>query len=179
MDVRYTIELSGLDLHGLQPSRTFYVMNIQKTPKAGHRFCNRIEPLEQRIAPATFIVTTVADSGAGSLRQAILSANGSAGADLITFNLGTGPFKILPLTQLPDITEAVTIDGYSQSGASVNSLADGTNANIVVELSGASLPNGNGLVLRGSGGSIVRGLAIFSFGSGINETGNGCDRSVM
>ena len=154
-------------------------MNIQKTPKAGHRFSNRIEPLEQRIAPATFIVTTVADSGAGSLRQAILSANGSAGADLITFNLGTGPFKILPLTQLPDITEAVTIDGYSQSGASVNSLADGTNANIVVELSGASLPNGNGLVLRGSGGSIVRGLAIFSFGSGINETGNGCDRSVM
>ncbi|HEX4083578.1 MAG TPA: right-handed parallel beta-helix repeat-containing protein [Chthoniobacteraceae bacterium] len=34
-----------------------------------------IEPLEDRIAPSVFIVSTLADSGAGSLRQAILSAN--------------------------------------------------------------------------------------------------------
>jgi hypothetical protein len=38
-------------------------------------------------APATFVVTTTSDSGAGSLRQAILDANANAGADTITFNI--------------------------------------------------------------------------------------------
>ena len=71
----------------------------------------RIEPLEARIAPATFTVLNINDSGLGSLRNAILSANGApngAGPDLIVFNLGTGPFTISPFTALPDITEAVT-----------------------------------------------------------------------
>ena len=41
---------------------------------------------------ATFTVTTVADSGPGSLRQAILDANANPGADQIHFNIsGTGP----------------------------------------------------------------------------------------
>jgi hypothetical protein len=36
---------------------------------------------------ATFVVTSVGDSGAGSLRQAILNANASAGDDTILFQL--------------------------------------------------------------------------------------------
>ena len=36
---------------------------------------------------ATFTVTTTADSGPGSLRQAILDANASPGADTIVFNI--------------------------------------------------------------------------------------------
>ena len=36
---------------------------------------------------ATFTVTNLNDSGAGSLRQAILDANAAAGADTITFSV--------------------------------------------------------------------------------------------
>lgn len=133
-----------------------------------------IEPLEQRIAPATFVVTTTADSGAGSLRQAILNANATANSgapDVISFNISAG-FIITPSSLLPEITEAVIIDGYTQLGSAVNTANVGTDANIVVGLSGAALTAGNGLVLGGTGGSIVRGLAVFGFGNGINDSGN-------
>src|SRR5947209_4550132 len=42
-----------------------------------------LERLEDRLAPA--VVTNISDSGPGSLRQAILDANASAGPDVITF----------------------------------------------------------------------------------------------
>ena len=41
--------------------------------------------LEDRTAPAVFTVTTLADSGAGSLRQAVLDANAAGGADEVQF----------------------------------------------------------------------------------------------
>ena len=41
------------------------------------------QPLETRTAPATFMVTTLSDSGVGSLRAAMALANGMAGADTI------------------------------------------------------------------------------------------------
>lgn len=48
-----------------------------------------------RAGAAEFLVTTTADSGAGSLRQAILDANASPGADKIHFNIsGVGPHVI-------------------------------------------------------------------------------------
>jgi len=54
---------------------------------------------------ATFTVTTTADAGAGSLRQAILDANGAAGADTIQFALvGSGVQTIAPASALPSIT---------------------------------------------------------------------------
>src|SRR5262249_15471279 len=46
----------------------------------------RLESLEDRAVPATFMVTNTADTGAGSLRQAIISANNSFGADTINFD---------------------------------------------------------------------------------------------
>jgi parallel beta-helix repeat protein len=69
-----------------------------------------IEPLEARIAPATFTVTTAADSGPGSLRQAILDANALAGPDVInfTYDYETG-LVISLLSQLPTITDALSI----------------------------------------------------------------------
>ncbi|MEZ5592480.1 MAG: hypothetical protein R3F53_17950 [Gammaproteobacteria bacterium] len=39
---------------------------------------------------ATFNVSNTADSGAGSLRDAVAQANGAAGPDVITFNNGLG-----------------------------------------------------------------------------------------
>ncbi len=64
---------------------------------------------------ATFTVTTTADSGAGSLRQAILDANALAGLDTIAFAIpGAGEHTIQPVTGLPTITDAVVIDGSGQ-----------------------------------------------------------------
>ena len=45
----------------------------------------------------TNIVTTTADSGLGSLRQAISNANTNPGPNTIAFNIsGTKPFTIFP-----------------------------------------------------------------------------------
>src|ERR1022692_1199212 len=79
---------------------------------------------------ATIVVTNATDSGPGSLRQAILSANSTANVpDVINFNIaGTGPFTISPLTALPALTDPVVIDGYTQPGASPNTLANGDDA---------------------------------------------------
>lgn len=130
--------------------------------------------LAERATAATFIVTSTADGGPGSLRQAILDANANAGLfDTIAFAIpGPGPHLIAPLSNLPAITDPVLVDGYSQPGASRNSADQGSNADIRVVLSGAKVPvdlsdPGNlvistGLALKGFG-STVAGLAIHSF----------------
>src|SRR6478609_1037981 len=76
----------------------------------------------------TFTVTNIADSGAGSLRQAITDANSNPGADTIAL-----------LTVLPTVTEAVTIDGYTQAGSGMNTLASGDNAAIRIVLNGSTV----------------------------------------
>ncbi len=63
-----------------------------------------------------------------------------------------------------DITSPLIIDGYSQAGASVNTLAVGDNANIRIELTNTGADNNRGLtLLDGSDGSTIRGLAINRF----------------
>ncbi|HKB69400.1 MAG TPA: hypothetical protein VKH46_01055 [Thermoanaerobaculia bacterium] len=132
---------------------------------------------------ATYTVTTTADSGAGSLRQAITNANGHAGADVIAFAVpGTGVHTIAPLSELPAVTDTVTIDGYTQPGSHPNTLAGGDDGLLRVDLSGVAAPAGaEGLVLQHDG-CIVRGLAIHGFhpengssgGDGIVVNANGC-----
>src|SRR5512132_218652 len=93
---------------------------------------------------ATYTVTTTADSGAGSLRQAILDANANLGPDEIRFNIpAAGVQTINPLTPPPVITDAVHIDGYTQPGAAPATATSA--ATILIELSGASLPGGPGV----------------------------------
>jgi hypothetical protein len=76
-----------------------------------------LEPLEDRLALSTFTVTNASDSGPGSLRQAILDANASAGADTIAFSIGGGGAQTITLqSSLPAITETVTVDGTTQPG---------------------------------------------------------------
>ena len=55
--------------------------------RARRRFLPRLEAMEDRSLPSTFTVLNLADSGADSLRQAILDANSPAypGADAINF----------------------------------------------------------------------------------------------
>ncbi|NDJ61663.1 MAG: hypothetical protein GYB67_11095, partial [Chloroflexi bacterium] len=113
----------------------------------------------QAASAATFTVTTTADSGVGSLRQAILDANGAPGTDTIAFNIpGTGPQTIAPLSALPAISEALIIDGWSQPG---------WNGIPLIELSGVNAPTtADGLTLT-AGPATVRGLTINRFNVGI------------
>ncbi len=120
----------------------------------------------------TFVVTNTADSGAGSLRQAILDANSLAGLDTISFSItGSGLHTITLTMALPTITDAVVIDGYSQTGSQQNTLNVGSDAVLTIELDGNSL-NTAGLTLgAGSSGSTIRGLSIVNFDGGANGNG--------
>jgi parallel beta-helix repeat protein len=123
------------------------------------------------VSANTYLVTNTNDSGGGSLRQAILDANGNSGTDQISFNIpGSGVQTISPLTPLPTITDPVVIDGYTQPGASANTLTGGDNAVILIELNGSQTPPGtNGLNIS-AGASTVRGLVLNNF-AGFNGSG--------
>src|SRR6266480_3020140 len=116
----------------------------------------------------TFTVTNTNDTGTGSLRQAITDANNHSGLDTIAFDIpGTGVHTITPATALPNITDAVIIEGYTQPGASANTLAVGDNAQLRIQLDGTTTA-GNGLAFGPPGGSTVRGLIINNYQVGIS-----------
>jgi len=109
-----------------------------------------------------------------TLRAAIQEADDTAGIDTINFNIRSTSKTITPNSQLPDITEQVTINGYSQSGSAENTLAIGSNAVLKVVLDGSNVGgDGNGLVLR-TNNSWVRGLVIQNWEeAGIHIPGSG------
>ncbi len=114
---------------------------------------------------ATFTVTNTNDEGPGSLRQAILDANALAGSDIIVFAIpGNLPHRIAVASPLPAVTSPVLIDGYSQPGASANTLPTGWNAVIGIEIDCNALNTASfGLQLATAGaGSSVRGLSIYN-----------------
>src|ERR1051325_1070262 len=121
----------------------------------------------------TFIVTNTNDGGAGSLRQAILNANANAGAEVIAFNIaGAGVKTISPTSALPTITDPVTIDGYSQPGASANTLANGDNAILLIEINGTNSGGADGLSIT-AGSCIIQGLVINGFANTHNYNASG------
>ncbi|MEN3280206.1 MAG: hypothetical protein V7607_1346 [Solirubrobacteraceae bacterium] len=109
---------------------------------------------------ATFTVTTTADSGAGSLRQAITDVNAAGTGNTIAFAIpGTGPFTIAPASALPAITSGAnntTIDGCTQPGANCAARP----ARLTVRLAG------QGLAVAADGVTI-RGLSITGAAIGI------------
>lgn len=114
------------------------------------------------------LVTNSADSGAGSLRQALLDANANPNHTLVRFSMPgvCGSQGILLLSALPDISTAVTIDGYTQSGAQPNTSPSAFNAQVCV---GLTQIGGSAVGLRAAAGGslVVRGLWFGNFtGSG-------------
>ena len=70
-------------------------------------------------AGQTFTVTNTNDSGAGSLRKAILDANANVGTDAIAFNIpGSGVRTINLLSQLSNLSDPVIIERTTQPGFS-------------------------------------------------------------
>ncbi len=108
---------------------------------------------------ATFTVTNTNDSGAGSLRQAILDANGNPGPDTIAFAIPGSGVQTIALGSTLSVTDAVVIDGYSQPGSSANTLATGDNAVLLIKIDGgATNPALNFQI--GSDGSTLQGVSI-------------------
>jgi hypothetical protein len=105
-------------------------------------------------------------------------SNSTTDPDTIAFGIpGAGPHAIAPLVALPDLTEPIVIDGFTQPGATPNSSSFGQpcNAQLMIELDGSqglggpfgpsalNITGGNsvvrGLVINGVGGSAVRLLS--------------------
>ena len=83
----------------------------------------------------TYTVTTAADSGAGTLRQAILDANTNPGADTIALSVvGSGVHTIVLASALPTITGPTTVDGYTQPGSSANTNPTTMGLNTVLQI---------------------------------------------
>lgn len=121
---------------------------------------------------AIFTVSNSNDSGAGSLRQAILDANNSNQTNTIVFQIpGTGPFAIRPSSPLPSLGTPTAINATTQPGYSGSPLIE-----IDGSLAGA---NAIGLQFLSAFGS-VRGVAINRFSSqgilffGASNTIQGC-----
>jgi parallel beta-helix repeat protein len=135
-----------------------------------------VERLEDRALPSAYVVTTTADSGPGSLRDAINQVNADTSHTLYAspsnssvdeidfaitaasdtgggFHPATGVATIAPQSGLPDITNAVTIDGWSQPGFSSTPL---------IELNGTGAGSNNGLSIQAAS-TTVRGLVINRF----------------
>ena len=129
----------------------------------------------------TFTVTTAADNldnnnpTPGSLRAAISDANLSPGPDTIGFAIpGAGPHTINVGAGLPVITDTVVIDGYSQPGATENTLAEGNDAVLKIEIRGQAFSAPSGLVIAAND-CVVQGLVIHGFSTAVLIAG---DRTV-
>jgi parallel beta-helix repeat protein len=94
---------------------------------------------------ATIVVTNTNDSGSGSLRQAIMDANATANVNRIEFDIGAscGPRIINLNATLPQLTQSVVIDGYTQPGSARNTSPTGNNAVLCI------IVNGQGSVFNG------------------------------
>jgi CSLREA domain-containing protein len=129
-------------------------------------------------APGSYVVNTTQDAndpvlrnnclvgvGTCTLRAALAMADSDGIASTIDFAIpGTGPHTIAITSTLDDMTEGnTTVNGYSQPGASENTLDEGSNAVIRVEIRGPGMVGGGvrGLVLTSSNNTI-RGLAIYN-----------------
>jgi hypothetical protein len=111
-----------------------------------------------------------------TMRGAIQEANAHGGMDTIHFDIpGGGVRTIEPNSQLPVVTQRVTIDGYTQPGATENTLTQGNNAVLRIEVDGSSAPAAflpDGLLVSASD-SVVKGLVINHFsGEGVQLSGS-------
>ena len=111
---------------------------------------------------ASFQVSNLADSGPGSLRQAVLDSNALAGADEITFQAGLTGTIVLTSGEIP-ITDDLTVSGPGASVLTVSGndssrifrVDDGTAAVREVTLSGLTMTEGRLLVFGGANGGAV------------------------
>jgi trimeric autotransporter adhesin len=141
---------------------------------------------------ATFIVTNNLDSGAGSLRQALIDANTSNGFDTITFNIGGSGVQTIDIqSAFNDINEGVLIDGTSQigyavgaplivlngsnAGANANGISISSNSPVTIRGLVINRFSGNGIAISGGSANVITGNFIGIDATGNNAFSNGRD----
>jgi parallel beta-helix repeat protein len=171
-------------MHGLRDRRS---------PGPARRRRLFFEPLEDRSLLAAIItVNSVLDTNARddalTLREAIMINNRtlpvaslsaaeqslvsgtpqSTNADTISFNIpGDGLQQINLSSALPEITDSVIIDGYTQPGSAQNTDPNGFNGTLLVELNSTNAGGQYGLRLRASSSTITGLIVNNSQGVGI------------
>ncbi|MGB0389890.1 MAG: hypothetical protein ACPGWR_34140, partial [Ardenticatenaceae bacterium] len=134
---------------------------------------------------ATFVVNAASDesdsnlgdgvcgsaNGQCTLRAALEESNVRAGRETVTFDIRNSDGSCPDLVTIePSRTlviddvhfEGITLDGYTQCGASPNTQDALGNAQIKIEIKGSGTSNVHGLDVK-SPGNIIRGLAIYHF----------------
>ena len=114
------------------------------------------------INAATFSVTNLNDSGAGSLRQAVLDANALSGADTIIFQSGLSGVITLTGGEII-ITDSLTIPG---PGARMLTIS-GNNSSRVLEVIG------NSITVNISGLTVADGNSTSGFYTSMDNCGGG------
>lgn len=147
----------------MDPIRTIYspmTRSQEKVMKTNNIICGiTLLATVSTLNAATFTVTNAANSGTGTLRAAIASANeAGAGTHTIAFNLAS-PYIISPADLLPPITNSIFINGVTQPGY--------TGVPIIKVIGPAGITTA-GLDFQCRGGG-VQGLYISGFtnGSGV------------
>src|SRR5262249_37577297 len=127
------------------------------------RFVPHLEILEGRSVPSTFSVLNLADSGKGSLRQAVLDAQANPGADEIEFAAGLTGAIYLTTGQL-SITGDLAINGQGAELLAVS----GSNQSRVFNISGGATVTIEGLTIRD--GKAIGAVGAPALGGGILNT---------
>ncbi|OVE82183.1 hypothetical protein BVY03_01440, partial [bacterium K02(2017)] len=141
-----------------------------------------------------FVVTKVADTNDGactldncSLREAITTANTAGGDVTITFAVDGGcspTCTFAPTSALPQITaNSIVIDGYSQTGASENTIEypNALNGTLNIVVDGVSAGGGvEGIDINGADSVTIKGLVIQRFnGYGVLVQGGGTNNRIQ
>lgn len=132
---------------------------------------------------ATYTVTKTADTNDGScsatdcsLREAIVAANAStATPHTISFVIpstdtgcASGVCTISPTSAMTSLTRgSITINGYSQTGASANTATypAALNGTLTIVLKGSSAPSTSKGLTLASSNNVIKGLVVKNFGS--------------
>ncbi|MBT8479415.1 MAG: hypothetical protein KJO06_10895, partial [Gemmatimonadetes bacterium] len=151
---------------GIRVADLGYAFNPDAVPGVCHSHAPLIDDVVIVLLPEDpILVTNGADSGPGTLREAIETANADPRPSRIHFNLPGPSYRVDVYNSLPDLTAPVVIDGTTQPGYA------GTPLVRIDEVAP---------VLRGAGGlditddSVIRGISVtgFDFGTGIRVRGS-------
>lgn len=110
-----------------------------------------------------------------TLRAAIEESNANTGNDTIEFNISGGGVKtIAPSSAYPDLTDTVTIDGYTQPGAQENTAVAPAplNGTILIEIDGRGVNGGARNFHIQASDTTIKGLSVFGFANAGNDQTN-------
>ncbi len=153
-----------------------------------------LAPQASAAAGSPFVVNSLLDTadakidgvcatstGVCTLRAALMEADAASGAAVINFNIpGSGVQTIAPAAKLPGLTNpaGITIDGYSQPGATANTDPLVSNAQIKIEVKGKGPGTFDGLVIT-TPNNTIRGLAVYNFWKQISLLGDPADNNTF